>query len=144
MSAFYQGDRRHVVTAEFGRDRARREVEPSPAPEAPHGTHRLAWVVIAVIFVRGERWDSSRKLGDQDGLDGHVEFIRGNRDLGVVIEGAPFHDPDTRVTDDLVGLALLSTDSLEEARRLVETDPIVRSGAFAYRLYPWWDAALRC
>jgi uncharacterized protein YciI len=63
--------------------------------------------------------------------------------LGVVIEGAPFHDPEARVTDDLVGLALLSTESLEDARRLIEADPAVRSGAFAYRLYPWWDASLQ-
>jgi hypothetical protein len=76
-------------------------------------------VVIAVIFVRGERWDPARKLEDQDGLDGHVEFIRRNRDLGVVIEGAPFHDPGTQVTEDPVGLALLDMDSADEARRLV-------------------------
>jgi hypothetical protein len=99
--------------------------------------------VIAVVFVRGERWDPDRALVDQEGLDGHVELIRRNRNLGVVVEGAPFHDPGTRVTDDLVGLALLDVESVDEARRLVETDPVVRSGAFAYRLYPWWGASLR-
>ena len=97
---------------------------------------------VAVIFTRGERWDPDRALQAQDGLDGHVEFIRRNRELGVVIEGAPFHDPSTHVTDDLVGLALIQTDSPEYARRLIETDPVVQSGVFGYRLYPWWDAQL--
>ena len=60
-----------------------------------------------------------------------------------MIEGAPFHDPSGRVSDDLVGLALLEMDSVEEARQLIETDPVVRSGAFGYRLYPWWGAVLR-
>ena len=99
--------------------------------------------MIAVVFVRGERWDPDRTLEKQDGLDGHVEFIHRNRNLGVVVEGAPFHDPSTRVTDDLVGLALLDVESMDEAHRLVETDPVIRSGAFAYRLYPWWGATLR-
>jgi hypothetical protein len=98
--------------------------------------------LIAVVFVRGARWDPGRALVDQDGLDGHIEFIRRNRELGVVIEGAPFHDPETRVSDELVGLALLSIDSLEDARLLTEGDPAVQSGAFAYRLYPWWEASL--
>jgi hypothetical protein len=99
--------------------------------------------LIAVVFIRGERWDATRRLGDQDGLDGHIGFIRRNRDLGVVVEGAPFHDPDTHVTDDLVGLALLRMESLDDARRLIETDPVVQSGAFGYRLYPWWEATLQ-
>jgi uncharacterized protein YciI len=99
--------------------------------------------VIAAIFIRGEPWDPSRKLVAQDGLDGHIEFIRRNRDPRLVIEGAPLHDPETRVTDDLVGLAILSTDSLEDARRLLDADPIVQSGVFAYRLYPWCDATLQ-
>jgi uncharacterized protein YciI len=72
--------------------------------------------VIAVIFVRGQNWDPSRKLVDQEGLQGHIDFIRRSRDQGVVIEAGPFHDQDTYVTDDLVSLALLSFDSLATAR----------------------------
>jgi hypothetical protein len=98
--------------------------------------------VIAVIFVPGASWDPARNLEDHDGLDGHIEFIRRNRLLGTIIEGAPFHDPSTQVADDLIGLALIALDSVEAARRLIETDPAVQSGAFSYRLYPWWEAAL--
>jgi hypothetical protein len=56
--------------------------------------------LIAVIFTRRDRWDPDRELQAQDGLDGHIEFIRRNRDLGVVIESAPFHDPWIHVTDE--------------------------------------------
>ena len=97
--------------------------------------------MFAVIFVPGVSWDPARNLEDQDGLDGHIEFIRRNRLLGTIIEGAPFHDPGTQVADDLIGLALLAIDSVEDARRLIETDPAVQSGALSFRLYPWWEAA---
>ena len=99
--------------------------------------------VVAVIFLRGRRWDETRKLSEQDGLDGHIEFIRRHRDAGVVIQAGPLHEPDTYVTDDLVGLALLSTDSLDEARALIDSDPVVQTGAYAYRLYEWGGPALR-
>jgi hypothetical protein len=98
--------------------------------------------VIAVIFVPGVSGDPARKLEDQDGLDGHIKFIRRNRLLGRIIEGAPFHDPGTQVADDLIGRALLAIDCVEDARRLIETEPAVQSGAFSYRLYPRWEAAL--
>lgn len=99
--------------------------------------------MIAVIFVRGEAWDTSRKLLEQEGLQGHIEFIRRNRDEGLVIQAGPFHDPDTFVTEDLVGLALLSIDSLDAARKLIDTDPVVETGAFGYHLYSWGGPPLR-
>jgi uncharacterized protein YciI len=97
----------------------------------------LAFAVIAVIFVRGQNWDPSRKLVDQEGLQGHIDFIRRSRDQGVVIEAGPFHDQDTYVTDDLVGLALLSFDSLATAREFIDAESDRRDRRFAYRLYPW-------
>jgi uncharacterized protein YciI len=99
--------------------------------------------VIAVVFTRGERWNASQILAEQDGLDGHIAFIRRKRDEGVVVDGGPFHDPAGLVTDELVGLALLDVDSLETARDLIETDPVVRTGAFGYRLYAWDVPPLR-
>jgi hypothetical protein len=30
--------------------------------------------VIAVVFVRGERWDPGRVLQEQEGLDGHAAY----------------------------------------------------------------------
>jgi hypothetical protein len=95
--------------------------------------------MIAVIFTRGEGWVSGRPIVEQPGLDGHVAFIRDGRTRGLVIEGGPLHDATTEPDDDLVGLALLTTSSIEEARDYIETDPVVQSRAYAYRLYAWRD-----
>jgi uncharacterized protein YciI len=99
--------------------------------------------VIAVLFSKGAAWDETRALADQDGLDGHIAFIRRHRDEGVVVDGGPFHEAGSLVADDLVGLALLDLDSLERARDLIESDPVVQTGAFAYRLLPWDVPPLR-
>jgi uncharacterized protein YciI len=101
--------------------------------------------MIAVLFLRGDSWDPGRTLDEQVGLAGHVAWVRENRDRdgGAVIEAGPFHDPGDRIDDDLVGLALLELDSLEEARALVELDPVVRTRAFTYRLYEWGGDVLR-
>lgn len=93
--------------------------------------------MVAVIFVRGEEWDSTLPLRNQAGLDGHIAFIREHRSRGVVIEAGPFHDPADYVDDHLVGLALLDLASLDVARVLIDTDPVVQTKAFAYRLYEW-------
>jgi len=60
-----------------------------------------------------------------------------------IVEVAPFHDPTLPIDDELIGLALLDVESLEAARAVVELDPLVRSGAFAYRLYEWRAETLR-
>lgn len=89
------------------------------------------------MFFRGAAWDETKRLRDQPGLDGHIDFIRRFRDRGVVIEAGPLHDPESYVSDPLVGLALLDMDSLEEARALIENDPVVETGAYTYRVYEW-------
>jgi len=84
-------------------------------------------------------------LKAQPGLDGHVDWVHEHRDRqrGPIIEAGPFHDPRKTVRDELVGLALLDLDSLAAARTFVETDPVVATGAFAFKLYEWGGAPLR-
>jgi uncharacterized protein YciI len=99
--------------------------------------------VIAVVFRRGPAWDAERPIVEQAGLDGHLRWVRRHRDeAGPIIQAGPFHDPATRIDDDLVGLCLLDLESLDEARELVEQDPVVRTGAYGYRLYPWGGKSL--
>ena len=102
--------------------------------------------MIAALFVRGPGWDDSRPtIVAQDAFPGHLEWVREHRDgpSARVVEVAPFHDPELPFDDELIGLALLDVESVEAARAVVELDPLVRSGAVAYRLYEWRGETLR-
>lgn len=102
--------------------------------------------MFAAIFTRGPNWDDTQPtIVAQKAFPGHLEWVDEHRDgpSGKVVEVAPFHDPTQPFDDDLVGLALLDTESLEAAREVVELDPLVRSGTFNYRLYEWRGETLR-
>jgi len=102
--------------------------------------------VIAALFVRGPGWDDTQPtIVAQEAFPGHLVWVGEHRDGldGKVVEVAPFHDPELPFDDELVGMALLDVESIEEARAVVELDPLVKSGAFAYRLYEWRGETLR-
>jgi uncharacterized protein YciI len=102
--------------------------------------------VIAAILVRGPNWDDTQPtIVAQEAFPGHLEWVDEHRDgpHATVVEVAPFDDPKAPFDDELIGLALLDAESMEEARAIIELDPLVRSGAFAYRLYEWRVETLR-
>jgi uncharacterized protein YciI len=102
--------------------------------------------MIAALFVRGPGWDDTQPtIVAQAAFPGHLDWVREHRDgpSATVVEVAPFHDPELPFDDELVGLALLDTESLEAAQAVVDLDPLVRSGAFSYRLYEWRGETLR-
>ena len=102
--------------------------------------------MIAALFVRGPGWDDTQPtIVAQDAFPGHLEWVGEHRDgpSAKVVEVAPFHDPTLPFDGELIGLALLDVESVETARAVVELDPLVRSGAFAYRLYEWRGETLR-
>ena len=102
--------------------------------------------MIAALYLRGPSWDDTHPvIVAQEGFAGHLDWVVEHRDgpFAKVVEVAPFHDPEVPFDDELVGLALLDVESVEAARAVVELDPLVGSGAFAYRLYEWRGKTLR-
>jgi uncharacterized protein YciI len=102
--------------------------------------------VIAALFLRGPSWDAAQPtIVAQEAFSGHLEWVHEHRNgpAATIVEVAPFHDPTLPIDDELIGLALLDAGSLEAARTVVELDPLVQSGAFAYRLYEWRGETLR-
>jgi hypothetical protein len=96
--------------------------------------------VIAALYYRGPSWDDTRPtIVAQEAFEGHLDWVDDHRDgpNAKVVEVAPFHDPKLPFDDEFVGLALIDVDSIDAARAVVELDPMVGSGAFAYRLYDW-------
>ncbi len=101
--------------------------------------------MIAALFFRGPAWDDASGIVGQSGFAGHLEWVERYRDrnAGPIIETAPFHDPQSPVTDELFGLALIDVESTAAARSVVDDDPVVRAGVLTYRLYEWGGEPLR-
>ncbi len=68
--------------------------------------------------------------------NGHMENIRKLAAEGKLIVAGPFLG-----NGDLRGIFILNVANLEEAKRLTETDPAVKSGRLVMELHPWYGSA---
>ncbi len=64
----------------------------------------------------------------------NMERLAAERKLAVA---GPFSDPDKKFR----GLFILAVATVEEARRLAETDPVVKSGLMIVEYVPWFGSA---
>jgi uncharacterized protein YciI len=65
---------------------------------------------------------------------GHIELLVKLRGEGKL----PLAGPWVEMNTSPGGIFVLKVASLDEARAIVETDPLVQAGWFAYDLYDWW------
>lgn len=98
---------------------------PSPAQEG-----RLRFLV---LFARGPNWREGYPFKEQPSAGPHAAYMEGLRGEGKLVRGAPLADASGSV-------ALLLARDLEEARRLVEGDPMVAGGVMQADLYAWQAA----
>lgn len=95
---------------------------PSPAQEG-----RLRFLV---LFARGPNWREGHPFKEQPEAGSHAAYMEGLRSEGKLVRGVPLADASGSV-------ALLLAQDLEEARRLVEGDPMVRAAVIQADLYEW-------
>jgi uncharacterized protein YciI len=69
-------------------------------------------------------------------LRGHAENIGRLADAGKLVFAGPFTDE-----SDMEGIFIFNVATVEEAQKLVATDPGVRSGLFAVEMHPWCGPA---
>jgi len=81
----------------------------------------------------GPGWDPEKGFEDQAGIYEHVGFLRGLFEDGTLRMGGPF-------LDNSGGMAVLKVSSLDEARRIGESDPTVKSGLLTVTPRPWMAA----
>ena len=87
-----------------------------------------------VHFETGPSWNKSLAPAEQPGFREHSANLNRLRKEGAIVFGARYVD---------LGMIFLKADTLDAATALLETDPGVRSGLFAYRIaplrvfYPW-------
>lgn len=66
----------------------------------------------------------------------HLENIMRLADEGKLILAGPFMD-----NDDVRGIYIFDVTTIEEARKLTETDPAIQSGSLVMELKPWYGSA---
>jgi uncharacterized protein len=68
---------------------------------------------------------------------GHMHNIQRLADEGKLVVSGPFFGNSAAYR----GLFILNTPSLEEAQKLLETDPTIREKVFEVELYKWYGSA---
>ncbi len=99
--------------------------------------------MIAAVLERGPAWDPALPFGEQVGFEQHVSLITSLLDQGVAIEAGPFSDPSLLAGGTLLSLALFVFESVEAARALFATDPLVSDAVASLHVHAWGRAALR-
>ncbi len=66
----------------------------------------------------------------------HLENIMRLADEGKLILAGPFMD-----NDDVRGIYIFDVATIEEARKLTETDPAIQAGSLIMELKPWYGSA---
>jgi uncharacterized protein len=87
-------------------------------------------------FVLLRRPEGAPELTDREAdelQDAHLAYLQTLRDMGVLAASGPFDD---RTDESWRGLCLLST-SVDEARRLLADDPLVRRGRLVVDVITW-------
>jgi uncharacterized protein len=88
---------------------------------------------VMCIYVRSSRphiLDSARIPSLQRA---HLAFIDSLSDAGTVLVSGPFGDQGEKR-----GILIINLGDESEVRRLVDSDPLVKSGLLEYELHPWW------
>ena len=68
---------------------------------------------------------------------GHMGNMNRLAEEGKLVVAGPFSDPKKLFR----GLFILNATTVEEAEKLVNTDPVVKSGMMIAELVPWWGSA---
>ena len=90
--------------------------------------------LFVVHFETGPSWNKSLAPSEQPSFREHSANLNRLRKEGAIVFGARYGD---------LGMIFLQADTLEVATALLDADPGVRSGIFAYRIaplrvfYPW-------
>jgi uncharacterized protein YciI len=94
------------------------------APDAPPET------VYALRFHPGPKWVAGQPPFGQPGIGEHVKNLGAWSAAGKLMFGGPF-------LDSSGGMAVLRVASMDEAKKLAESDPCVVSGLMTTEIHPW-------
>lgn len=85
-------------------------------------------LLFAIEIRTGPKWDAARPASEQAHFREHSANLRKLRDAGNLVVGARYSDK---------GLVILSAASLADARAMMDADPSIAAGVFAYEAHPF-------
>jgi uncharacterized protein YciI len=103
----------------------RAEDRTAPA-STPTAAATAATGLFAIEIRVGPAWDVNKAPGEQAFFREHSANLRRLRDAGILVFGARYGE---------VGLVVLRATSLEDARAMMDADPAMRAGVFAYEAH---------
>lgn len=98
------------------------QVQAAAPAQAPQPSAQRLY---AVEFRTGPKWVASKPAPEQAHFRDHSANLRTLREQGSLVVGARYGDK---------GLVVLSAESETAARAMVEQDPSVKAGVFAYEM----------
>ena len=66
----------------------------------------------------------------------HLDNIQRMADEGMLVLAGPFLD-----TGDVRGIYIFNVSTIEEAKKLTESDPAIKAGSLEMELHPWYGSA---
>jgi uncharacterized protein YciI len=89
------------------------------------------------VFVMLKRGKATFEAEKRKSLvNGHMENIGRLADAGKLVLAGPFMD-----NKDWRGIYIFDVRTIEEAEKLVLTDPAIKEGVFEVELHPWYGSA---
>lgn len=111
------------------------EPAPSASPAAHNDMPPNMEAFRVVLLVRPPHAPEFDKARLDEIQEGHMANIRRLHDEGKLLKAGPFEDYSGR---EVLGMFILHTDQLEEAKAWVSTDPAVKAGRFAPEFLRWY------
>jgi len=88
-----------------------------------------------VFLYKGDKWTPERTAETEAIQKGHLDNITRLSNEGKLILAGPFMDG-----KDLRGIFVMSTETMEEAQALCNSDPAVKAGRLKVEIKPWFSA----
>ena len=88
------------------------------------------------FFHKGPNWTAEQTDETRRMQEAHLANFGKLAEAGKLIVAGPFGD-----SGDLRGMLIFKLESVDEARKLMDGDPILKAGRLTLDLHPWFAAA---
>lgn len=88
------------------------------------------------LFKKGPIW-TAEESPELDVLqEKHLANLKRLRDIGKLVLNGPLLDS-FALSGEIRGIGVLKTETMEEAKQLLDTDPMVQVGRLVYEVHAW-------